>query len=46
MLTVGVVGCGMIARTIHIPNIMKNPRLKLKWFCDVDENGMKALANH
>ncbi|MDD2485701.1 MAG: Gfo/Idh/MocA family oxidoreductase [bacterium] len=33
---VAMVGCGALAQQAHLPNIRKNPRLKLAVTCDVD----------
>lgn len=33
---VAVVGCGALARMMHLPNIVKNPRAKLAAVCDRD----------
>ncbi len=33
---VAVVGCGMLAQSVHLPNIKNNPRLHLAVTCDVD----------
>lgn len=43
-LKVGVVGCGMMATGIHLPNIVQNPQLDLHWVCDLDENRVKHVA--
>jgi predicted dehydrogenase len=44
VLQVGVVGCGAMAQGQHIPNIMKNPGLKLKWLCDVNKKQLDEIA--
>ncbi|MCL5674881.1 MAG: Gfo/Idh/MocA family oxidoreductase [Candidatus Omnitrophica bacterium] len=43
-LQVGVVGCGAMATGQHIPNIIKNPRLKLKWLCDINTQMLSEKA--
>ena len=35
-LRVGVVGCGMLASGVHLPNVVRNPQLTLAWACDAD----------
>ncbi|MHB9022884.1 MAG: Gfo/Idh/MocA family oxidoreductase [Armatimonadota bacterium] len=44
-LNVGVVGCGMMAAGAHIPNIARNPQLNLRWLCDLNEAGIRKLAD-
>ncbi|MHC4444447.1 MAG: Gfo/Idh/MocA family protein [Planctomycetota bacterium] len=41
---VAVVGCGAIARHIHLPNITANPRTKLTLTCDVDLSSAEQCA--
>jgi predicted dehydrogenase len=41
---VAVVGCGMIASTVHIPLLARNPNLRLAWLCDVQEEPLRRLA--
>jgi myo-inositol 2-dehydrogenase/D-chiro-inositol 1-dehydrogenase len=33
----GFVGCGGFAGGTHIPNVMKNPNVEVKWFCDLNQ---------
>lgn len=33
---VAMVGCGMLAQGVHLPNIVKNPRMELVTACDID----------
>ncbi len=33
---VGLIGCGSFARGMHVPNILKNPKLTLVATCDLD----------
>ncbi|MGI6336230.1 MAG: Gfo/Idh/MocA family oxidoreductase [Clostridiales bacterium] len=34
-LKVGIIGCGTIANSAHIPAYMKNPDVEIKYFCDI-----------
>ncbi len=38
-VVIGIIGCGHIAKGVHLPNSFSNPRIRVKWCCDVmDEN--------
>jgi predicted dehydrogenase len=44
---VGVIGCGSFARTMHIPNMLANPKYEIRAFCDLDPaaaEGAQATA--
>ncbi len=41
-LNFAVIGCGMLARAQHIPNIMRTERAVLFTCCDVDETALAA----
>ena len=34
MIKVGIIGCGTIANSAHIPAYMKNPDVEIRYFCD------------
>lgn len=34
-IKVAVIGCGNIANSAHIPAYMKNPKVEIKYFCDI-----------
>ena len=34
-IKIGIIGCGTIANSAHIPNYMKNPDVEIKYFCDI-----------
>jgi len=36
-LTVGVIGCGALARATHLPHLTQLPGARLKWACDINE---------
>lgn len=44
-LGAAVVGCGAIAQTMHLPNILRHPSLRLAWCCDVDPDVLGAAAS-
>ena len=35
MIKVGVIGCGTIANSAHIPSYMNCPDAEIKYFCDI-----------
>lgn len=35
-VNIAVVGCGMLARSAHIPNILAEPAFRLRILCDID----------
>lgn len=41
-IRVAVVGCGMLARSVHLPNCVKNPRITLAVVCDSDPSTAEA----
>ncbi|HOS43516.1 MAG TPA: Gfo/Idh/MocA family oxidoreductase [Armatimonadota bacterium] len=43
-LNVGVIGCGMLASTTHIPNSAANPGLNLRWLCDINAPLLREQA--
>jgi predicted dehydrogenase len=44
-LNVAVIGCGMLARAQHIPNIGRCPDTRLHTCCDLDEGVLRALQS-
>ncbi len=44
-LNVAVIGCGMLARAQHIPNIRNCPHTRLHTCCDVDESVLHSLSS-
>ncbi len=34
-MKVGIIGCGTIANSAHIPSYMENPNVEIKYFCDI-----------
>lgn len=44
-LNVAVIGCGMLARAQHIPNILACPDTRLHTCCDVDEQALRLLKS-
>ena len=42
--TLGVVGCGGFCRGTHIPNLLKNPQVRLKTLCDLYPEGLETFG--
>ena len=34
-IKVAVIGCGTIANSAHIPSYLNNPKVEIKYFCDI-----------
>ena len=43
-LGVGVIGCGGIARLAHLPNLKRNPRVRLVAVADINEESARQAA--
>lgn len=43
-LTVAQIGCGAFAASQDLPNFKRNPRLRVKWCCDISLDRAKGLA--
>lgn len=41
---VGVIGCGRIAQTVHIPNYIENSKSKLEAICDPNKDVLNSVA--
>jgi len=37
---IGIIGCGNIAKGVHLGNAFSNPRIHVKWCCDVMEENL------
>jgi predicted dehydrogenase len=45
IINVAVVGCGMLAQSQHLPNIVRNPRMRLRACCDVSPTALDACSD-
>ena len=44
---IGIIGCGAIARSVHLDNAFTNPRIDVKWCCDLFEDNLNYVkANY
>ena len=43
---IGIIGCGHIARDVHLPNAFSNPRFRVKWCCDLSEENLGYVRAH
>ena len=42
-IKVGFIGCGGFAQGNHIPNVVKNPKMSIRAFCDLNEKYLDQL---
>ena len=38
---IGIIGCGNIAKDVHLENAFTNPRIRVKWCCDLMEDNLQ-----
>lgn len=41
---VGIIGCGTIANSAHIPAYLKNEDVEIKYFCDIIPGARKGSS--
>lgn len=42
----GIIGCGNIAKDVHLENAFTNPRIRVKWCCDLAEENLRYVREH
>lgn len=42
----GIIGCGNIAKDVHLENAFTNPRVRVKWCCDLLEENLQYVREH
>lgn len=42
----GIIGCGNIAKDVHLENAFTNPRIRVKWCCDLMEENLQYVREH
>ena len=46
-MKIGIIGCGTIANSAHIPAYMKNKDVEIAYFCDlIKERAEKAVKEY
>lgn len=43
---IGIIGCGMIARGVHLRNAFSNPRIHVKWCCDISKENLDYVVQN
>jgi predicted dehydrogenase len=43
---IGMIGCGLIAQGMHLGNAFSNPRIRVKWCCDLVRENLDWVKNH
>ena len=43
---IGIIGCGNIAKDVHLENAFTNPRIRVKWCCDLVEENLQYVRAH
>jgi predicted dehydrogenase len=43
---IGIIGCGLIAQGMHLGNAFSNPRIHVKWCCDLLDENLEYVKNH
>lgn len=43
---IGIIGCGAIAKDVHLKNAFSNPRIRVKWCCDLFEDNLEYVKNN
>ena len=43
---IGIIGCGNIAKDVHLENAFTNPRIRVKWCCDLMEENLQYVREH
>ena len=43
---IGIIGCGNIAKDVHLKNAFSNPRIRVKWCCDLDDANLQFVKEN
>ncbi len=43
-LNIGIIGCGNIAKNVHLPILLKNPDIKTLYISDTDMNALNSIG--
>jgi predicted dehydrogenase len=42
---IGIIGCGNIAKDVHLENAFTNPRIRVKWCCDLSDSNLNYVKS-
>lgn len=42
----GIIGCGNIAKDVHFGNAFSNPRIRVKWCCDLSQDNLNYVKEN
>lgn len=43
---IGIIGCGNIAKDVHLDNAFSNPRIRVKWCCDLSDENIEYVKKN
>ncbi len=43
---IGIIGCGNIAKDVHLDNAFSNPRIRVKWCCDLSDDNIEYVKKN
>ena len=43
---IGIIGCGNIAKDVHLDNAFSNPRIRVKWRCDLSDENIEYVKTN
>lgn len=43
---IGIIGCGLIAQGVHFNNAFSNPRIRVKWCCDLIQENLDYVKQN
>ena len=41
---IGIIGCGNIAKDVHLDDAFSNPRIRVKWCCDIMQENLDYVT--
>lgn len=43
---IGIIGCGHIAKDVHLDNAFNNPKIRVKWCCDLQDENLEYVQQN